>query len=366
MSIFISYRRSDGDFALLLYAWLTERFGRERVFWDKEDIDPGQDWAEVLRSRVKSAKALVALIGHDWATVTDDTGRRRLESPRDWVRAEIAAALVGGALVLPVLTTGTANLREDELPDDLRALARTQSLSMSDSRFHTRLIEALDRVVYAAPAPAAAPADEPGFQDLLQQVQSLQIRAVELIQEGRPDQATHELNEGFRLMMPLVERTTHDVNLDVHLGYLYKTVAQTLGAARQEREAERYRSLAFSVLQRVKDAEAVPSDVRASAWNGLGNIYHLRGHADEAIRHYLEAVRLSPDYAYSWHDLVLAYDDRAHQGHLDLPAMKHALARMLETARGAPGLGEDDLAGMRTMVARWEPEARRTRGPRRR
>jgi tetratricopeptide (TPR) repeat protein len=340
---------------------VTERFGRERVFWDKEDIDPGQDWAEVLRSRVSSAKALVALIGHDWATIADDSGRRRLESPRDWVRVEIAAALAGGALVLPVLTSGTANLREEELPDDLRGLARTQSLSMSDSRFHTRLIEALDRVVYAAPAPAAAPAHELGFQDLLQQVQNLQVRAVELIQEGRPDQATDELNEGFRLMMPLVERTAHDVNLDVQLGYLYKTVAQTLGAAGQEGEAERYRSLAFSVLQRVKDAQAVPSDVRASAWNGLGNIYHLRGHADEAIRHYLEAVRLSPDYAYAWHDLVLAYDDRARQGHLDLPAMKHALAQTLETARGAPGLGEDYLAGLRSTVARWEPEPRSVR-----
>jgi len=53
--VFLSYRRKDGDFAVLLYAWLVERFGAERVFWDREDIDPGSDFRQVLRRHFATA-----------------------------------------------------------------------------------------------------------------------------------------------------------------------------------------------------------------------------------------------------------------------------------------------------------------------
>ena len=46
--VFLSYRRRDADCAVLLYAWLTERFGAERVFRDREDVDPGSDFRQVL------------------------------------------------------------------------------------------------------------------------------------------------------------------------------------------------------------------------------------------------------------------------------------------------------------------------------
>src|SRR5262245_42973076 len=37
--VFLSYRRPETDYAVLLYAWLAERFGTPHVFWDREDID---------------------------------------------------------------------------------------------------------------------------------------------------------------------------------------------------------------------------------------------------------------------------------------------------------------------------------------
>ena len=40
--VFLSYRRQDNDHALSIYLWLIKRFGREVVFWDRKDIDPGR------------------------------------------------------------------------------------------------------------------------------------------------------------------------------------------------------------------------------------------------------------------------------------------------------------------------------------
>jgi len=153
--IFISYRRADSDHAVLLYAWLKERFGREQVFWDRENIEPGQAFAEVLRARVGATPVLVAPIGRDWLSVTDAAGRRRLESPEDWVRREITTALEKKRLVVPVLGSGVNHLSAGDLPGDLQPLADLQALPMSDARFHRLVVEVLEKAV-----PPAASANQ--------------------------------------------------------------------------------------------------------------------------------------------------------------------------------------------------------------
>ena len=110
VSIFISYRRSDTDSAVLFYSWLQERFGPAQVFWDREDIPPGARWADVLKHRLRQSTALVALIGPDWLTMADEAGRRRLNDPQDWVRREIATALELKLLVVQVLMGGAKML----------------------------------------------------------------------------------------------------------------------------------------------------------------------------------------------------------------------------------------------------------------
>ena len=55
--VFLSYRRPETDYAVLLYAWLAERFGTPNVFWDREDIDPGKDFRKVLSDRLADAEA---------------------------------------------------------------------------------------------------------------------------------------------------------------------------------------------------------------------------------------------------------------------------------------------------------------------
>lgn len=359
--IFVSYRRTDSDHAVLLYAWLKERFGREQVFWDREDIAPGQAFADVLRARVGAATALVALIGRDWISVTDPAGHRRLDSPDDWVRTEIAIALEKKLLVVPVLGSGVSYLSAADLPGDLQPLAGLQALPMSDARFHGLLVETLEKAV--PPAARIAPAADAGSARiaalLRRQVHRLQIRAVELIGERRVDRALDELHEGSTLLMALLELSPDDVLLDVQLGFFYKTLDQAFSAAGDARQAERYRELAQGVFQRVKNSPSSDKDVAetASALNGLGNLAYQRGEMSEAIAFSRQALELDDGYAYAWHDLFAAYDGLARQGQLDLAAMREALDRLKTTRTGHPGLGDDVIADFEARLAAWERSA---------
>ena len=93
-NIFISYRRDDtSGYAGRLYDQITAHFGDEHVFMDVADIEPGADFVQVLQDKVGTCDALIALIGKNWLTCKNDENRPRLSDPRDFVSAEIAAAL---------------------------------------------------------------------------------------------------------------------------------------------------------------------------------------------------------------------------------------------------------------------------------
>jgi peptidoglycan hydrolase-like protein with peptidoglycan-binding domain len=134
--IFISYRRGDtSGYAGRLDDRLTAHFGRNQVFRDIDTIKPGTDFTEVIRRAVGSCHALIAVIGRDWLTATDEQGGRRLDNPDDFVRLEVSAALERHVLVIPVLVSGVTMPRSSELPEDLAPLARKNALILSDERW---------------------------------------------------------------------------------------------------------------------------------------------------------------------------------------------------------------------------------------
>jgi len=158
--IFICYRRKDTDYiAGRLHKQLADHFGRDQVFRDINTIKLGSDFGERIDSFVGSCDALVAVIGNDWLS-EDDTGRRRIDQPRDWVRQEIASALDRDILVIPVLVETAKMPPETALPTSLRKLARRNALDLSDARWDHEvetLIEALEEVVEAIPLQDTAP-----------------------------------------------------------------------------------------------------------------------------------------------------------------------------------------------------------------
>jgi hypothetical protein len=160
--IFISYRREDcQQMAGRLADRLGQHFGKVRVFRDIDAIPPGARFAEVIGERIGACDAFVALIGRGWLEAKDAQGRRRLDLVGDFVRAEIAAALAQGKLVIPVLIEGAPMPARDALPAEIASLADANALPIGDARFDFdvgRLVAAIGKVV-PLDETAAPPAD---------------------------------------------------------------------------------------------------------------------------------------------------------------------------------------------------------------
>ncbi|MGB7963090.1 MAG: toll/interleukin-1 receptor domain-containing protein, partial [Propionicimonas sp.] len=136
--IFISYRRQETAWpARQLYEVMISRFGADQVFKDVDNINPGDDFVERLAQAVGSCDILLALIGRQWLDLRDDSGRRRIDDPADFVRLEIATALGRGVRVIPILVDGALMPRADALPGDLVALSRRQAVPLDPVTFDT-------------------------------------------------------------------------------------------------------------------------------------------------------------------------------------------------------------------------------------
>src|ERR1051326_8270064 len=126
--IFLSYRREDSaSDAGRLYDKLVSHFGSESVFIDIDRIDLGVDFVEAINEKIGLCQVLLVLIGKQWLTTTDSTGRR-LDNPNDFVRLEIVAAGKRNIRIIPVLVEGATMPREELLPDDLKFLARRNAI----------------------------------------------------------------------------------------------------------------------------------------------------------------------------------------------------------------------------------------------
>jgi hypothetical protein len=150
--IFISYRRIDSrDYAGRLFDRLARYFGPSAVFMDVEGgIARGTDFVSTLERAVATVDAMVVVIGHEWSTCANDQGVRRLDCDEDWVRQEIASALHRDILVLPVLVGGASMPRAENLPENIRGLARKQAAEISDSRWDydtSEIFRTLEHVV---------------------------------------------------------------------------------------------------------------------------------------------------------------------------------------------------------------------------
>lgn len=145
--IFISYRRADSEgYVGRLYDQLVQRFDKSEVFMDVDKIKAGEDFPSVLDKALSSCDALVAVIGPQWLNCRDQTGKRRLDDPQDFVRIEIATALKRNIKVIPALVQRASLPKSEELPPELRGLLRHNAIELSHDRFFfdvDRLSEAI-------------------------------------------------------------------------------------------------------------------------------------------------------------------------------------------------------------------------------
>jgi hypothetical protein len=174
--IFISYRRQDAPgYAGRLYDSLAAHFGEGTIFMDIGAIQPGQNFAERINDALNSCDVLLAVIGPQWATVTDADGSRRLDDPEDFVSLEVRSALVRrDVVVIPVLVGGGRMPARELVPPSLAELRRRQALELSEERWRydvQRLIATLEGPLpkepdplpdtKAKPQPETVPATQP-------------------------------------------------------------------------------------------------------------------------------------------------------------------------------------------------------------
>lgn len=362
--VFLSYRRSDTDYALLLYEFLKQNFGRDGVFLDTDYIEPGENFVETLERELAACGAFVALIGRGWIESLS-----RLQEERDFVRIEIASVLTRKLSLVPVLAGGAKMPKPDQVPVELATLPQLSAVEFRVRDDLEALVRAIGKAVPVQKASEARPdPQQRRVLDLLKrQVHRINTRAVELIGEGRADRAFDELREGMEVLVCLQKWSPAEVQLTLHLGYLYKTSAQAFQALGNNERAEWYFDLAASVFEQAKTASAqkyyAPGDL-ASAINGLGNIQYHRGDVDRAVESYKLAVTLQPDYAYAWHDLFGAYIEQAKRGKPDLAGMREAYENTRRTGLSIPGLSEQYLNQLGGYLQYWEQRDGGTKKPR--
>jgi len=166
--IFINYRGEDSDLCgVLIYRALVERFGSDDVFLASNSIQAGDDFAAAILDRLRSVSVLLAIIGPRWLTAADGSGRRRIDSPDDWVRRELREAFARGLRVIPVLTDGATMPPESALPDEIAELSRRQFVRVRRRHVEEDLAQLVARLT------AVEPSLSPDNTDAAQKTQEL-------------------------------------------------------------------------------------------------------------------------------------------------------------------------------------------------
>ncbi|MGB9369162.1 MAG: caspase family protein [Xanthobacteraceae bacterium] len=134
--IFVSYRRTDSPgTAGRIYDRLQRQIPKSRIFMDVDAIEPGMDFVAYLHDQIASCEIFLCIIGPQWLGARGEDGQRRLDSPNDFVRIEINAALRRQVPLIPVLVDGATMPRARDLPPDIRDLIRFQALSIRNETF---------------------------------------------------------------------------------------------------------------------------------------------------------------------------------------------------------------------------------------
>jgi hypothetical protein len=104
------------------------------------------DFVDYLDSEVQKCDVVFVVIGQRWLSAGPD-GRSRIENPNDFVRIEIASALRRAIPVVPVLVDGAQMPYADQLPEEVRLLARRNAAYVRhDPDFHADMTRLLSRL----------------------------------------------------------------------------------------------------------------------------------------------------------------------------------------------------------------------------
>jgi tetratricopeptide (TPR) repeat protein len=324
-TIFINYRREDSiGSAGRLHDWLAQTFGQQNIFMDVDSIPVGVDFVADLNSQVAACDVVLVVIGPNWLDAKDESGRRRLDNPDDFVAIEIAAALARDIHVIPVLVDGARMPKASELPDPIKSLVRRNAFEMRNAQFRRDADALISKVREALgdEAPDAKghealgdKAAGPGQWRVRAAIGAAAVAVLILIGWG-----------GYEFVQHTYTRVASEaVKADAERRV--KTAAEAeakrkADKAEQERLAAEQKYKAFTLFSSGKAYfdksdydraiadfnEAIRLDPKyALAFHQRGNAYGRKGDSDRAIADLDEAIRLNPQYADSFVERGNAY-----------------------------------------------------------
>jgi tetratricopeptide (TPR) repeat protein len=292
-SVFISYRRADSaEWARRLNKHIGLRFGRDLVFQDVDDIEPGVAYQEKIRSELRSAQAYLVLIGTRW--LVDAQGRRRLEDPNDILRMEVMEAIDSQRTVIPVLVDEADMPKAEDLPDPLKSLVGMQGVQLRPRRWRSdmkALLEKLREIILPT-------AEQVSVRSAQQEVYDRQLEYFDLLEGGKAAEALERAQKAQAYLDRVLPLYPQDPELKVTRGYLFKNEAMALLRLERNDEATEALDAGETIFRTMLDER--PRD--AGAWNGLGSIEAVRGNAKKAHEFVDKALKILPDYPAARHD----------------------------------------------------------------
>ena len=118
-----------------------------------------------------------------------------------------------------------------------------------------------------------------------------------------PLEALEESQQNARFVL---DREPDNLLMKAQLGYIQKDLANLHYQNGSKSEGDEALRSAEQTFETVLASDAFD----ASAHNGLGNVYAMRGDYDAAIREYKIATSLAPEYTYSWYDMALSVQQK--------------------------------------------------------
>jgi hypothetical protein len=162
--IFVNYRRDDaaGD-ARGVRDGLAAKFGESNVFMDVDNLRAGQRFDLELAKALDACDVFVAIVGPRWL---DLLRQRDIDREYDYVREEIAAALLRGINIIPVRVGHEGNMprlpQPNELPEDLQAFVLHQKHDVVHERFRRDIADLIQAVEVLRKSKMRARAEQPG------------------------------------------------------------------------------------------------------------------------------------------------------------------------------------------------------------
>jgi len=317
-TIFINYRRDDSiGTAGRLRDRLAQAFGQNNLFMDVDSIPAGVDFFTYLNKQVAACDVLLVVIGQNWLDAKDESGKRRLDNPDDFVAVEIAAALGRDIRVIPILVDDARMPKADRLPDPIKLLARRNAVELRHTHFH-RDAEALIGKIRSAFDGGS--------------VKSRLRRAMPMAGVAVAGVAVVGAAVAVAFMIGWIGYPWMSVPPTASIDPVADTIAtvtakpqvdERLAAENERKRAEGETRARYSALlnQGTTDAKINANDKAIAtfseaiwlnpddpaAFYGRGTVYRNKSNFDKAIADYSEAMRLDPRNASAFSERCFAY-----------------------------------------------------------